>query len=867
MDDRVPPLRLLLIEDSAADAELLLRELRRLECPVEHRRVASAWALEDVLDGFDPDLILSDYSMPGFGGQDALEIVQRRAPRAPFVYVSGTLGEERAIEALQRGAVDYVLKDNLRRLPTAVDRALRLARERTERERMEHALRASEERFRTIVETSHDWIWENDPQLRITYSNRALATILGYEPAEVAGRSSLDFLVEDDRREVEARLPRLVREQRGWRRWRLRWRHRDGRQRVLESTGSPLLDASGQLRGFGGLNHDITERLEQEARIRELARIHAVLGALGNVVLRTSGYDELLLDACRIAVEQGGFRAAGILTRGGNADTLHLACMYGDRRLADLVAPGGSIGLDGDSMLQRRPWIQACRERRVIAVPDFSRSDLPPPVREPMLAHGVQSQVCLPLGDRCWGLLVLYSAVPRRYDGEELTLLRRLADEIDHAVEFIAKGERLEYLAYHNTVTGLPNRPAFLARLQTGLLAHPKVVVAALDVRGFGRIHHSRGREFGDELLRCVGERLHELPVDHPIVAHPEGDMFLLAYAAAGPLEAETARLDACIRELEREAFVVRDEAIHVDLRVGVAMAPEHGRDAEELERSAMSALAETPRRQVALFAYSGELRERTARRLQLEADLRRAIAGRRFELYYQPKFHVRSGELAGAEALLRWHDPVNGIVSPAEFVPVLEDTGLIVAVGRWVLRESLDAVLGWRARGHAGLRVAVNVSARELRHPRFLDEWRALLEPHRDDQPIDIEITESVLMDDIERSVELLGELRALGCRIAIDDFGTGYSSLNYLMRLPIDTVKIDRSFVAMLAGTRESDALVTNMIGLSHSLGLEVVAEGVEREMEAQLLREQGCDVLQGYLLGQPLDAEAFAAQVLRL
>jgi PAS domain S-box-containing protein/diguanylate cyclase (GGDEF)-like protein len=860
--DGNPRLKVLLVEDSAADAELLLRELRRLQRPVEHQRVASEPALIAALDAFTPDIVLSDYSMPEFGGHDALDIVIRMAPSTPFLFVSGTIGEERAIEALQRGAWDYVLKENLKRLPMSVERALRVAAERSEHARMQRALSDSEARFRSIVETSQDWIWEHDADLELTYTNAAVSKILGYQPDELLGRKTLELLAPEDFQEVEARLPELIRARRGWRCWRLRWRHRDGRYRVLESTGHPLFDADGTLLGYRGVDHDITERLHQEARIRQFARIHAVLSAVGNIVLRTTDRDELLLNACRVAVRQGGFAAAGIATCEAQG-MLKVSCTYGDPDVLAIVDPGEVMRLDDDSRYDQHPSIRAFVENHVVAIPDFSHWDALPALRDEMLDNGIRSQISLPIGAGPWGLLALYSDAVRTYDDEEIALLQRLADEIDYAVAFIAKGERLHFLAHHNPVTGLPNRVAFQQRV-TEMLAVGSVAVVAIDLHRFGRINSSHGRDFGDALLTKVGQRLQEEGAQ-AFVAHPEADTFLMAYPATPSLEMELQRLDSWLRKTQQHAFQVNDEVVHVRLRAGIALGPEHGSEADILERNAVAAMADASEHDVPLRGYSVELSRRTVRRVELERDLRRAIEEQQFELYYQPKFDAASRRLLGAEALLRWQHPTDGLISPAEFIPVLEDTGLLVPVGQWVMREALAMARGWRSHRHPGFRVAVNVSARELRHSDFLDQCRQLLAPFAGASPIDIEITESVLMDDVEESVRLLQGLRDLGCRVAIDDFGTGYSSLNYLVRLPIDTIKIDQSFVAMLTQSPETVALVTNMIGLAHSLGLDVVAEGVEDEEQARLLGLLHCDVLQGFLLGRPLPMQAFVEQVL--
>jgi EAL domain-containing protein (putative c-di-GMP-specific phosphodiesterase class I) len=270
--------------------------------------------------------------------------------------------------------------------------------------------------------------------------------------------------------------------------------------------------------------------------------------------------------------------------------------------------------------------------------------------------------------------------------------------------------------------------------------------------------------------------------------------------------------------------------------------------------------LAEAQKRDRPVLAFNEELRSRASRRVELERDLRNALATDAFELYLQPKFGAASQRLTGAEALLRWRHPQRGMISPAEFIPVLEESGLIIEVGAWVRRTALGISRRWRDAGQAGLRIAVNVSARELRQLNFISECEEMFIPFIGEHDLDIEITESMLMDDIGQSIQILQALRDLGCKVAIDDFGTGYSSLNYLSRLPADTLKIDQSFVALLALSPDTLSLVTNIIGLAHSLGLKVCAEGVEDDEQAKLLRLLRCDELQGYLLGRPIPLAEF-------
>jgi len=860
MEGQSGPLKVLMVEDSAADAEMILRALRELPQPFEHARVASADTLRVTLAQFDPDVILSDFSMPGFSGQEALDIVTRHDPNLPLLFVSGASGEELAIDALQRGAIDYVLKDNLRRLPSAVERALQIARERGERQRIQQALLDSEERFRSIVESSQDWVWEIDREGRQTYSNAAAERLFGYCAEEMAGKDSLQFLHPEDRAEMRRQLPELMARKEGWHNWRLRWLHRDGSMRIVDSTATPILDDAGELTGYRGIDHDITERLLQEAKIHQLARFHAVLSALGSMVLRAGDRDELLLNACRVAVEQGGFKAAGIGER-GPGNSLQVAARHGDAAVLDAVAPSVPMPIEGAD-ISRHPGILAFRERRVV-IRDFTAPDTPAAVADEMARIGIKSQISLPIGAGPWGLMALFSDTVQVYDDEEIALLKRLTDEIDYAVEFITKGERLEFLAYHNPVSGLFNRAGFQQRLQPLLESEP-LTVALVDVQRFDAINDSRGRAFGDMLLQQAGQRLPALVGRDALAAHLESKIFALAYRTSGTAQLEIERLEAVMQAFEREPFDIDGEQIRIDLCGGLALAPDHGVDPETLEHAALAALDECHKRGLPVHVFNEELRGRAARRLALELELRHAIEHEEFELFYQPKFDAASERLAGAEALLRWRHPQRGLVSPAEFIPLLEESALIVPVGHWVMAQALRTALAWREL-HPGLRIAVNVSARELRHRDFIDEVRALLQPHTADQLLDIEVTESLLMDDIETSMQLLDSLRDLGCRVAIDDFGTGYSSLNYLARLPADTLKIDQSFIRELTESPQTLSLVTNIINLAHSLSLSVVAEGVETEEQAKLLRLLRCDVLQGYLLGRPMPAAAFAEQFL--
>jgi PAS domain S-box-containing protein len=849
-------LRVLLVEDNVDDAELLTRALRSMAREVRTLRVDNERDLRVALDAFDPHLVLSDHAMPGFSGQEALRLVKELAPLRPFIFVSGTIGEEAAIEALRRGAADYVFKDNLRRLTTAVENALQKFSERAERERMEQALRVSEERFRAIVESTEDWVWEMDLGGRLTYTNASVERLLGWSAQELESRDIFDLVVHPPRAEVEASLDRHVATRTGWRRWVLQWRHRDGSLRVIESTGQPLLGEHGNVLGFRGIDRDITLQQQQEAKIRELARFHAVLSALGTAILRARSVPALLDMACRLAVEHGQFAAAVVGMPDAHGQLVP-SNSFGDPAaiaLFESLGPADPTSVEG----RQRPMARAFATGRIAAVGDYADIDLTPERRLAAARAGVVAQVAVPVGSPPWAVLSLFASTPKAFDAEECALLERMGADLDYARDFIAKSERLEYLAFRSPLTGLPNRAALQAEWEAGLGAR-RQAVAAVSVDRFRQISEVRGRSFADRLLASISGRLVDEAPPQAFIAHTNADAFMLVWPAAADLEQSVAQAERWLQASAASAVVIAGEEIHFGLHAGVSLAPEHGRDFDTVERNATAAQAEAVRRDVPLAGFSEELSQRAARRVLLERELRAALAEQQFELFLQPKFETRSRRMVGAEALLRWRHPGHGLISPAEFVPLLEETGLIIAAGHWVMSTALGLLRSWREREFGNYRIAINVSARELREQGFADACGELLGSEFE-HGLDIEVTESLLMEDMAHNVRVLSRLRELGCRIAIDDFGTGYSSLNYLSRLPLDVLKIDQSFTAQIAASPDTLALVTNIISLAHSLDLKVVAEGVEEEEQEKLLRLLRCDELQGYLLGRPVPVAEF-------
>ena len=381
-------------------------------------------------------------------------------------------------------------------------------------------------------------------------------------------------------------------------------------------------------------------------------------------------------------------------------------------------------------------------------------------------------------------------------------------------------------------------------------------------------VNDTLGRQAGDEVLRLIARRL-EANATMTRWSNPArgvGDSFGVIIGGARDVNELAHLLEQGMKACFGESFVIDGKELRLVARAGVSAYPADGSSAESLLHNAEAALRQAKQAKERFVFYAPEMNARVAEFLVLETKLRKAIELEQFVLHYQPKFDAVTGKITSVEALIRWNDPDTGLVPPLQFIHILEDTGMIFDVGRWALRQALADQQRWRGKGLPAPRVAVNVSARQLRDPLFVQDVQRALATQEGLKPaLELEITESLLMEDIERNIERLKTLRGLGITIAIDDFGTGYSSLSYLARLPMDRLKIDRSFVAGMTHSPESRTIVSTIISLAHSLGHQVVAEGVETEEQLNLLRLLKCDEMQGFLLGRPVASGEVASFLL--
>jgi diguanylate cyclase (GGDEF)-like protein/PAS domain S-box-containing protein len=853
----VEQLKILVVEDSPADAELAMRELQRAGLVLDFHRVHSEESLRRALDEYNPQLILSDFSMPGFGGLAALDLARAKLPDVPFVFVSGTIGEDRAVEAMRRGATDYVLKDRMSRLVPVVERALQEAGERSARRRAEQ--------WRDLaLEASGVALWDNDVASGRVYLNEHWARLLDHDPREtVTTVEELTALAHpDDRQMLQDLAGDTIRGRRASYDAEHRVMARGGDWKWILSRGKVVeRDANGRALRVIGTNVDITERKIQEQRIARLSRIHAVLSGINSAIVRIRDRQELLAEACRIAVEHGRFAMSWIGMVNDSAQEIKPVARAGRHEgyLERL-----KLTLDPTATRYLALAVEALGRSAPVICNDIANDGRMRAWRQAALEQGFRSNVMLPLllEQRAVGVFALYSTEVGFFDEDEMKLLVELAGDIGFALQTIEQQEKLEYLSYYDTLTGLPNRALFIDRAGQQMRARGgeplMVAMILLNIERFRYINESFGHRGGDELLKLVARRLESAFRGKDYLARVGADGFGLVVRGVRDAAAVVHLVENQVLACFQDPYSLSGSEVRVAAKAGIAMFPADGADADTLFKNAEAALKKARDSGERHLFYAADMNARAAHALSMETRLRKAVADQRFVLHYQPKINLGSDSICGLEALLRWDDPEAGLVPPNQFVPLLEETGLILEVGRWAIRHALSQRLAWRIKGLRPPHIAVNVSAIQLRQGDFVRGVRDSLDtagvgPHG----LDLEITESMVMKDVDNNIAKLRAVRDMGVDIAIDDFGTGYSSLSYAARLPINSLKIDRSFINGMAANPHDMAIVTTIIALARSLNLSVVAEGVETADQARLLSLVKCDEAQGYLFSKPLPA----------
>ena len=740
----------------------------------------------------------------------------------------------------------------------------------TERKRIADELRESDRRFSDMLGNVELLSVMIDREMRLTYCNDYFLGLTGWRREEVLGGSFIELFIPPDR--VEAlrtfKLALLANVPASW-------HHeneiltRSGERRLIRWNNSVLRSGAGDVIGTASIGEDITEQKRADFRIKRLNRMYAVLSQTNALTARARSREELLEETCRIAVEAGAFKMAwiGVIdpkTRDGKV-VARFGGEEGYVETAGLTAHEGTIDSE-------RPASRALRQVQPVISNDIATDPSMVLVREELLRRGHKSAgyFTLTVAGRTEAVIALFAGERGAFDDEETRLLLELASDISVGLAHIEKQEQLEYLAYYDALTGLANRRLFLERvgqfMRSAVNAHHELAVLLIDLERFKNINDGLGRPAGDALLKLVAAWLTQNLGDVSLLARVGADQFAVVLPDVMQESDVTQMLGKTMDALLQHPFRLNDAVFRIAAKVGVALFPDHGNTADTLFRNAEAALKKAKARGDRYLFYTQSMTEAVAERLTLESQLRQALDNGEFVLHYQPIMTLTTGRLTSAEALIRWNDPRTGLVAPGRFIPVLEETGLIYDVGRWALRQAIADYLHWRRAGLAALRVAVNVSPLQVRHRGFIAEIEQAIaiDPHAA-AGLELELTENLIMEDVKNSIASLRAIRGMGVQIAIDDFGTGFSSLSYLSKLPVDTLKIDRSFVIDMTVTPEGLALVSTIINLAHSMKLNVVAEGVETGEQARLLRLLNCDEMQGYLLGKPVARETFETMYL--
>jgi diguanylate cyclase (GGDEF)-like protein/PAS domain S-box-containing protein len=671
--------KILIVDDESAYLRLLTRIFRR-----EYQIICAGSGDEaiEMLKLHNVALIISDQRMPGMTGVEFLKIAAKIRPNTIRIILTGYTDIDTLVEAINSGVIyKYISKPwHEEDLQQTVKRAM-------EHFKSVNALRESQDRFRAFIETTSELVWSWDLNFEFTYINPAVENVLGYKPEECLGKSIKPFMHEEDRLLFENKLPQLIAEKKGWTERVLRWRHKNGSFRYLESFAVPIFDDNEDIVGYRGSDRDITERKLAE--------------------------DQLLYDA------------------------------------------------------------------------------------------------------------------------------------------------------FHDNLTGLANRALFINHLQMAIERYKRnqqlFAVLFLDFDRFKVINDSLGHPEGDNLLQQVTPRLKSCLRTGDLIARLGGDEFAILLGELNT-ESDALRIAERIQDELRAPFKLGGRDIFISASIGITFSAEDDLQAEGMLRDADTAMYHAKGRGKAQYqVFNQKMHQQAISRLQMETDLHRALERREFVLHYQPIINLQTENLEGFEALVRWNRPDLGFVPPGEFIPVAEETGLILSLGRWILNESCRQLCEWKICNPLAnpLTVSVNLSSKQFFQDDLVEQVaEALALANLEPDCLKLEITESYLLENTEKLIVKMNRLKELGVHLSLDDFGTGYSSLSYLHRLPLSYLKVDRSFVTNMEESRENSEIVNTIIKLAKNLKIKVVAEGIETAGQLEKLKLLNCEYGQGYYFSKPLN-----------
>jgi diguanylate cyclase (GGDEF)-like protein len=807
-------LNILIVEDVADDVALLLYTLRRAGLQVSYSAVDTIAAMEAQFERQQWDIVLADYNVPGTDFATILQTCRADDPGRPVIVVSGSIGEETAVDLMRNGVADLILKGNLARLAPAIVREIAAARQ-------EKARHAADERFRNIVQVTGEWIWETDEQHRFTFFSDSVENADWFNPAASLGHTRWELSggePEGDRNWRQHRIDLDAR--RPFHNYRISFQ-RGERRHHLATSGVPFFDTDGAWLGYRGMARDETALIEAyrraedaESMLRDavdsISEGFVVFDADDRIVLVNEAYRNLYPEAAALIQPGMSFEA--------------------------LVRATLEIGNYADAVGREEEWLaeRIAEHRRLSG-----------------------------------------NTIQRLKDGRSLLVTeRRMRNggtaglRMDISALKAAEAER-DYLAFHDPVTGLPNQALFSDKLDRAVekIENAQVIaVLSVELTSLTDIRTSQSLDAGDAALRETGQRLQGALPPGGLVAHA-GNGRYLAFAMEPNGEAHVPATVARLIEACEAPFAFQGDDVPLRIVVGGSTAPADGEQPETLIRNATTALQALKANplQRSQF-YRAEMTKAAIQRWTLEADLRRAIERGEFVLHYQPQLDVRSYRVVGAEALIRWAHPERGLIPPGQFIPIAEETGLIVPLGEYALRLACAEAKTWRNDRGVGVPVAVNLSAVQLAEHDLEHVVASILgETGLAPEMLKLELTESAILSDTIAATRTMQSLADRGVRFALDDFGMEHSSLSLLSRLPIEVLKIDYAFISKMTEERAQAGLVQAIISMTHSLGMTAIAEGVERPDQLTYLQAYGCDALQGFLFSRPLPPETMREKLL--
>ncbi len=842
----VKPIRVLLIEDNPGDARFVRDMLTEANGTIELLWVESLTAGVARLAQEAVDVILLDLGLPESIGLDTLHRLTAQVPTLPAVVVmSGLADEDIAVRAVHGGAQDYLIKGKvdgallIRALRYAIERRRTAEELRQTHGELEHRVQERTAALSRAIEALHEEIAErqraedahlqlaaivesaNDSILSVSLDgvilswNHGAETLYGYTAAEAIGRP-ISMLIPPERPAEIAQMLEQIRRGENIRHFETQRLRKDGSLIDIALSISPMRDTDGKIVRASAIARDISERKHAEAALREQESKIRRLVESNIIGIFFFDLDGQITDANDAFLQIVGY------TR------------------EDLAA--GRIN-----------WMQ-------MTPPAYRIAD------ESAIAEAMRSQSggCTP-----------YEKEYIRKDGRPVPVLmggallegsqqRGIAFVLDLTERKQAE-ERIRYMAHHDALTGLPNRLLFRDRVGQAIgqarRDQHQVAVLFVDLDHFKDINDSLGHQVGDRLLRVMARRLQRCLRQGDSVARLGGDEFVISLPALAG-DDDVMQVAGKILETLRQPFLVDHHELHVTGSIGISLYPTDGQDAEALMRAADTAMYHAKERGRDNYQFfTPRLNEAAQRRLTIANRLHQAIQRHEFLLYYQPQVDLVSGRVSAAEALLRWKQANNEIVLPNEFIHIAEDSGLIVPLGEWVLRQACEQLQRWRGAGHPDLRIAVNLSPHQFRRPGFPEfAARTLKEFGLPATALDLEITEGILMMQSQENLANLEQLARMGVYLAVDDFGTGYSSLAYLQRFPIHALKIDQSFVDGIGEDPNDTTIVNAIIAMAESLNLKVVAEGVESAKQMVFLKAHGCFAVQGFYFSPAVPADDF-------